>query len=269
MIASLNSDLQLYRDEKKRKFIHGKQKKLRKSMKKSEFKNSFSLQKIESDLRGSLGIFYDSMLMDLSTGNQFTRSHLLVTYVRKVIPRKVFNHSLPWFHAREKNFTLCRYVDVQTMTQHIANGQLYSELNRLDAQLQKCGIIPQKTMHGETPYTISDFGDPIRPKTKNLPSPSREFSHLFKESCFELFCWLQSGYITNDKALVAKYSNIYHFLSYHQLITCTQVQFIDFLEIRWQVKLSKILPKNDKYRESDYHVLHRLKLDFEKGIEKE
>jgi len=77
-------------------------------------------------------------------------------------------------------------------------------------------------------------------------------------------------YTLDDNSPVAKYSYIYHFLAYEQLITArSQSKYMEFIKDTFGITMSKILPENDKFNDDIHPLLSRLKSNYEKRSKKE
>src|SRR5665648_13794 len=91
---------------------------------------------------------------------------------------------------------------------------------------------------------------------------SNRHHQIFNNGGYDLFLYLVQNYTRDDKTPKAKFSNLFHYLKHEQLILCTQLQYISFIEEELKVKLSKILPSNYKYSEQIQPILGRLRSDF-------
>src|SRR5665648_200202 len=94
------------------------------------------------------------------------------------------------------------------------------------------------------------------------PFVSNLHHQIFNNGGYDLFLYLVQNYTRDDKTPKAKFSNLFHYLKHEQLILCTQLQYISFIEEELKVKLSKILPSNYKYSEQIQPILGRLRSDF-------
>jgi hypothetical protein len=93
--------------------------------------------------------------------------------------------------------------------------------------------------------------------------PKIKFPEIFREKGYELFKYLNSNYVGDDKVEKAKYSNLFHFLKYEQILLCSQDMYIQFIEKECKVKMSKILPESFKYKDKIQSILIRLKKNFD------
>ena len=98
----------------------------------------------------------------------------------------------------------------------------------------------------------------------------QKYLQIFKEGGAELFCYLQTEYTKDNNHPVAKYSYIYRFLAYEQLITArSQSKYMEFIIDIYGINMSKILPENDKFNDDIHHVLSRLRSNFGKRSKSE
>ena len=97
-----------------------------------------------------------------------------------------------------------------------------------------------------------------------------KYLQIFKEGGAELFYYLQSEYTLNNNHPVAKYSSIYRFLSYEQLIIArSQSKYMEFIKDSFGISMSKIFSETDKYTDDIHHILSRIKSDFERNHKSE
>jgi hypothetical protein len=102
----------------------------------------------------------------------------------------------------------------------------------------------------------------IRIESQGLMAPEGLFPQIFIEGGFILFFRLVMKYTKDDKSPVAKFSNLYHFFKYEQILTCTQLEYISFIESHYDLKMSKIMPANHKYTEVIKPMLERMLRGF-------
>lgn len=102
--------------------------------------------------------------------------------------------------------------------------------------------------------------------TESLKSVTDQISNLhhqiFNNGGYDLFLYLVQNYTRDDKTPKAKFSNLFHYLKHEQLILCSQLQYISFIEEEYKIKLSKIMPSNYKYSEQIQPILGRLRSNF-------
>ena len=88
-----------------------------------------------------------------------------------------------------------------------------------------------------------------------------DFPEIFKDTGYQVFIQLNEKYQKNNKSLRTKFSNLFHFLEYSELLRCTQKEYIEFIKQNFNVTLSKILPKTAKYED----VIQPLLMKYHKG----
>lgn len=79
---------------------------------------------------------------------------------------------------------------------------------------------------------------------------------------YNLIVYLNDKYETTKKP--TKFSSIYHFLKYNDLLKCTQLEYIKIIKKEYGLKLSKITSTTYKYRDTIQPKLSRFKKDFDK-----
>ena len=79
--------------------------------------------------------------------------------------------------------------------------------------------------------------------TSATNEPKNPFPQIFREGQYHLFDYLFSELSQQHKA---KASTLYHYFKYHNKFSagCTQEKYIEFIELKYQIKLSKIFPRN-------------------------
>lgn len=102
----------------------------------------------------------------------------------------------------------------------------------------------------------------IRIESLGLFTPENRFPHLFIEGGFILFFRLAIKYTIDDSSPVAKFSNLFHFFKYEQILTCTQAEYLSFIESHYDLKMSRILPAATRYHEIVKPMLERILRGF-------
>jgi len=95
-----------------------------------------------------------------------------------------------------------------------------------------------------------------RTKRSQIPNESEilannslnDFPKIFKDDGYGVFIQLNEKYQNNNKKLPTKYSNLFHYLKYSDLLRCQQNEYIDFIKQEYNVNLSKIYPQTYKYK---------------------
>jgi hypothetical protein len=79
---------------------------------------------------------------------------------------------------------------------------------------------------------------------------TKDFPEIFTEGNYNKFVLLNEKYKKDNKSLKAKYSNIYHFMDYEDMLCCTQSEYIDFIVVqKFTDNISKIQPQTNKYKD--------------------
>lgn len=140
--------------------------------------------------------------------------------------------------AISKAYLLKEWKDINLKS--FVNSQLdsISRINDLEVEIQ----IDEKS---ETKKTISE----------------NDFPEIFKNDGCQVFWLLNEKYQNSNKKLKAKYSNLYHYLKYEDLLRCTQLEYIEFIKEQFGVEMSKILPKTLKYEDD----IQSLLMKYHKG----
>ena len=178
----------------------------------------------------------------------------------------------------EVDHVACALINAQKVCEEsILWTIFYSELEDLKLDIQEGMYDDKKYELAEATSSVKESSEEIKIEKKEdagLPisgiSVPSKFLQIFKERGFELFDYLQSEYSLDDGSPVAKYSYIYHFLSYEQLINSrSQLKYMEFIQESYGINMSKILPENDKFNDHIQHLLSRLKSDFERKCKME
>ncbi len=105
-------------------------------------------------------------------------------------------------------------------------------------------------------------------KSLNPSSPVVTNLHpqIFNDGGYDLFSYLVDNYISDGKTLKAKFSYLFQYLKHEQLIVCTQLQYISFIEKEYKVKLSKILRSDFKFSDQIKPILGRLRSNFQQSL---
>lgn len=89
---------------------------------------------------------------------------------------------------------------------------------------------------------------------------------IFQEGGYELFSYLVENYTKDDKFPPTKFSNLYHYMEYAQLMICTQLEYISFVEKEYNVRLTKIMPQTAKYKDKIRSLLNQLNIKFKQPV---
>lgn len=101
----------------------------------------------------------------------------------------------------------------------------------------------------------------IKEKRKSGLSPAE----IFKETGEELFNYLNENYTKDNKHCPTKYSNIWRFMDYQQLLICDKKEYIKFIKSEFNVTMSKILNQQFKYKDNIEPLLHNLYKQFKQN----
>lgn len=157
------------------------------------------------------------------------------------------------------------------------------EFKSIMPELQKYGNFNDyKTMINKThflsymniDFAISVLKDKLKEDsgtTAESPKPipaqiSNRHHQIFNDGGYNLFLYLVQNYTREDKTPKAKFSNLFHYLKHEQLIICSQLQYISFIEEECKIKLSKIQPSNYKYSDQIQPILGRLRSNFQQSL---
>ena len=179
----------------------------------------------------------------------------------------------------ELDHVACALINAQKICEEsIVWTIFYSELEDLEQDIQNGMGIDKKYELNETISSVKESGEVMKIEKSNetgLPVNgtivSSKYLQIFKkEASYELFCYLQMEYTLDDNSPVAKYSYIYHFLAYEQLITArSQSKYLEFIKDTFGINMSKILPENDRFNDDIHHLLSRLRSNFERKSKSE
>ena len=167
----------------------------------------------------------------------------------------------------------CALINAQKVSEEFIVWTIfYSELEDMEQEIHDTIDLDRKNELAETISSVKDSGVEMKIEKSNqtaLPENgtivSSKYLQIFKEEGAELFDFFQNEYTLDDQSPVAKYSYIYHFLVYEQLITArSQLKYMEFIKEFFGITMSKILPENDKFKDDIHRLLSRLKSNFEK-----
>jgi hypothetical protein len=119
------------------------------------------------------------------------------------------------------------------------------------------GVLKDKLKDNDT---TKESLKPSSPVVTNL------HPQIFNDGGYDLFSYLVQNYISDGKTPKAKFSYLFQYLKHEQLIVCTQLQYISFIEKEYKVKLSKILHSDYKFSDQIQPILGRLRSNFQKSL---
>jgi hypothetical protein len=110
---------------------------------------------------------------------------------------------------------------------------------------------------------LNEDNDTTKESLKTVSPVGTNLHHqIFNDGGYDLFLYLVQNYTRDDKTPKAKFSYLFHYLKYEQLILCSQLQYISYLEEECKIKLSKIQRANFKYSDQIQPILGRLRSNF-------
>lgn len=263
-IASFVIDLKQYDDAGQLEFIESKQNQTSQDLKESDYHIWFPLQDIETNMDQNLEAYFRGNLISQAIDVKFNASMAIGNYKYNSDTRKITVKPLPRIPLSETSFNFGLLNDFKPLILHLNRCMFLLELDRMGTEIQKNNPPSGKKKVPPTLHLLKRLGEepkimPIDPST-----PSKKFLQFFKNEGYDLFCYLDAEYTIDEHTPKTKYSNIYQFLKYHQIIICSQRAYIDFIEKQMGVRLSKIFPANYKYDVTILPLLSQLKSNFEK-----
>ena len=167
----------------------------------------------------------------------------------------------------------CALVNAQKVCQEsIVWSTIYSKLQGPELEIKEESGIKRPKELAENTSLVKLSGEKIKNGKRdetvvptNEPFIYSKFLQIFKDKGAELFDYFQSEYTLDDHSPVAKYSYIFHFLAYEQLIIArSQSKYMEFIKDTLGFNMSKILPENDKFSDDIQPLSSRLKSNFER-----
>jgi hypothetical protein len=265
LVALFEHDLNQYDDSGKLEFIGSKQIQIEKDLNESDFNIWFPRQTIETDMDQNLEVYFRGNLISQATGVKFNPSMAVGNYKYNSVTRKITVKPLPSLQVSVTSLNFGLLDDFKPLILHLAGCMLLLEISRMEPIIQENQASARKKKQTPALQLLKQSREGNKVMPINESSPSKKYLQYFKERGYDLFCYLATEFTKDDKCPKTKYSNLFHFLKYEQLIICTQVEYLKMIEEQMGVKLSKIFPTNFKYDETIHPILTRLKTDFEKG----
>ena len=93
-----------------------------------------------------------------------------------------------------------------------------------------------------------------------------QFPEKFTDEGWQLFMYLDENYTQDNNTPKAKYSWIFHFLKYYQLISCKKETYRQFIVERYTMTYSRVQDTHYKYDNVIQPLLERLKKNFSNNI---
>lgn len=176
--------------------------------------------------------------------------------------------------CHEVDHVECALINAQKASEEFIVWTIfYSELEDMEQAIDEAISLDKNNELAETASSGKEYSAAIKIEKSNqtiMPVNgtvvSSKYLQIFKkEAAYELFCYLQMEYTLDDHSPVAKYSYIYHFLTYEQLIIArSQSKYMEFIKDTCGINMSKILPENDKFNDDIHHLLSRIKSNFDR-----
>lgn len=255
-----------HNDSLKLEFIEAKRIEINQNIEESDYRIWFPPRGLESHLTVCLETYFRGNSMSQATGVKYNPSMAVGDHKYSSVTKKITVKPISKFSLMDSNFNFGLMDFFKPLIQYLTWCKMMDELNEMDAAIRKKKTPHQKLILRK--MNLDSKGFQIEPRTENLylSSSSDMFPQIFKEGAYDLFCFLDMEFTKANSMPIAKYSNIFHFLRYEQLVICTQLEYIHFIEHETGERMSKILPKNFKYTDTVFPLLKRLKYDFEKRI---
>lgn len=158
----------------------------------------------------------------------------------------------------------------QLKERKIPEAELYGEIDRLTNHFEE---VKTTEMILEMVRSEDKEGLPVAPperkkdeeqqlmnqrKAERLKQQKAGYPQIFTDEGYQRFQLTVANYTKDDHAPKAKFSNLYHYFKYEHLLICTQLEYIAFVEMEYEVHLSKILPATRKYEEYILPLLARI-----------
>jgi len=156
------------------------------------------------------------------------------------------------------------YRFIEELTDHFDEYKTREVIHELKLYLGKTGL------HAEPITTIPLCKKPkSESKTNELSLLKRKmvekerlrkamYPQIFDDGGYLFFKDIVENYTKDDRTPVAKFSNLYHFFKYEHLINCSQLEYIDFVIMEYDVNMSKILPPTVKFHDNILPLLSRM-----------
>ncbi len=127
----------------------------------------------------------------------------------------------------------------------------YDKMGKKTHPFEDFNILRVKSILNKKLEKVKDESVELEQINENL------FPEIFKEKGYDLFCFLNEKYTKDDNSRKAKYSNLFWFLEYEDLLNCTQLEYIKFISSEYNETMSKIQPKTTKYYDTIQPLLKR------------
>lgn len=157
------------------------------------------------------------------------------------------------------------YISADQLTNHFEEAKTKELICELKAYLSKKEQEPVPLIISSMPAKKKRKAEKIAQQMLKQKADEREklrksgYPQIFADGGYLMFNNLVANYTKDDHSPVAKFSNLYHFFKYEQLICCTKLEYIDFVAKEYGVHMSKVLPAPQKYHDYILPLLARMK----------
>lgn len=161
------------------------------------------------------------------------------------------------------------FVSADMLTNHFQEAKTKELIHELKIYLNKKEQKPVPLVTAPTPVMQNLKAEKEAQRLQQLNEKEKlrnsGYPQIFAEEGFLLFNILVANYTKDNHSPIAKFSNLFHFFKYEQLICCTKLEYIDFVAEEYDVHMSKVLPTTIKYHDYIMPLLSRMRKL--KGIE--
>lgn len=267
--ALLMSDLELCDYNELLECIELRRIEAKRNLEGSDLKTLFSVKDIKADLKGCLKKYFELQTLSYATKVEFTNSIGLGNCNYNKSAQSITVRRLKFIPPRVQEFDFSQLHQYKKLIIHLTWDMVFLRVKKIDAKMKRKKIFFQEKHQPELIPSEKKASIELKIEKNNNFFRHNKFSLLFNEGACDLFYYLNTEYIKDDKSPKSKYSSIYHFLKYLHLIAGTQLEYIEFMESEMGVSMSKILPENYKYTETILPLLKQLKSDFDRGTRNE
>jgi hypothetical protein len=265
-VTEFKDELVHFNEALKLECIEVKRVEINQNIAESDYRIWFPVRGLESHLTACLETYFRGNSMSQATGVKYNPSMSIGDHKYSSVTKKITVKPISKFSLVDSNFNFGLMDFFKPLIQYLTWCKMMDELNEMDAVLRKKKRMHPKSILRKMVFEKEGFRDEPGTEKLYLGASSNKFPQIFNEGAYDLFCYLDMEFTKTNSMPIAKYSNIFRFLKYEQLIICTQLEYIRFIEDETGEKMSKILPQNFKYTDTILPLLKRLKSDFDKRI---
>ena len=263
-VGVFKDDLIHHPDSLKLEFIDSKRIEINQNLQESDYKIWFPERELETYLTVCLETFFRVDSMSQATGVKYNHSMAIGDYKYSSVTKKITIRPISKSSLIEANFNFGFLDFFKPLVQYLTWRKIMDELNEMAEEIRSKKNIHRKLILHDRVQPGESFMEGPGTENLHLNYSPKKFPQIFNEGAYDLFCYLDTEYTNNNKMLKAKYSQLFHFLTYEQLIICTQLEYIKFIANEKGETMSKILGPNFKYTHTILPLFSRLKSDFEK-----